>query len=100
MPEGQTCNQDSNGLPNLLNKGYTIKVGLKTNYIEYEDIERPLRSHLEIGIDEKISAATISEKLIYHRNEFNRQDSYQQLINDPVTEPYFTFDKEVLHFTK
>ena len=56
----------------MLGKGLALRIGLKTNYIEYEDIENPLRSHLEIAIEEKVTNQTLSQKLYYHRNEFNR----------------------------
>ena len=61
----------------MFNAGYEMRIGLKTTYIEYEDIDRPFRSHVLLASEDRIMNTTVEQGLMYHRNEFNRQDAYE-----------------------
>ena len=38
----------------MFNAGYEIHIGLKTTYIEYDDIENPIRSHMILATEDRI----------------------------------------------
>ena len=38
----------------MFDAGYEIQIGIKTTYIEYDDIENPIRSHMLLATEDKI----------------------------------------------
>ena len=38
----------------MFDAGYEIQIGIKTTYIEYDDIENPIRSHMLFAAEDRI----------------------------------------------
>ena len=61
----------------MFKAGYEVQIGMKTSYIEYDDIENPMRSHMLLADGDQIYDSIKESAIIYHRNEFTRQDGYE-----------------------
>ena len=72
----------------------------RTNYLSEQDIEDPYRAHLATAVDTQMDdTRTIGRHLYLHRNTLERFDTYDQLITEPITDGYLSYEGESIDST-
>lgn len=72
-----------------------FKIWIRTNFLEYEDIDEPERAQLINGVNERVDSANlIRRELLFQRHWFSRQDGYEQLLSPETESRFLSFKGE------
>ena len=68
---------------------------LRTNYLDYSNITDPYGSHLIAAVEDQFTTQfQTAKRIFYHRNTFQRFDTYEQILTDFIEEYFLSFRKE------